>query len=158
MHHDKPFIIQDLASGLFKSEGSHITRIMAEEGCRLFVYGVGENTSKEDIADAFKEFGSVTDTYNTGKGYAFVTFSDPNEAKNAMADMNGQQLLGQAIKVDIAKGRPGGGGGGGGGRGRGGGGGYGRGGGGYGGGGRSYGGGAKSYFSFFHDTFLILIL
>ena len=81
--------MQDLASGLFKSEGSHITRIMAEEGCRLFVYGVGENTSKEEISQEFERCGSVTDSYNTGKGYAFVTFAAPDEAKNAMAQASG---------------------------------------------------------------------
>jgi len=101
---------------------------MSEEGCRLFVYGIGENTSREEIEQEFGKFGSVTDTYNTGKGYAFVTYGSPEDAKNAMADLNGATVCGQQIKVDVAKGRSGGGGGGFGG-GRGGGGGYGGGGG-----------------------------
>ena len=40
---------------------------MAEEGCRLFVYGVGENTRREELEDEFGRFGTVTDAYNTLK-------------------------------------------------------------------------------------------
>jgi len=138
-----------------------------EEGCRLFVYGVSNGTANADIQGEFEKFGTVLDTYNTGKGYAFVTFENKNDAMNATAEMNGGSIFGQQIKVDSAKSRDGGGGGdrrggGGGFRGRGGGyrgnrdrdgdrdGGYGdrrgrgrgRGGGDYG-GGRSYGGGDR---------------
>ena len=35
-------------------------RTMAEEGCRLFVYGVGENTRREELEDEFGRFGTVT--------------------------------------------------------------------------------------------------
>ena len=60
----------------------------------------------------------MTDSYNTGKGYAFVTLSSPNEAQDAISQLNGQEVFGQTLKVDMAK--PGGGRGGrGGGRGRG---------------------------------------
>ena len=40
----------------------------AEEGCKLFVYGVNESTSNEELQAEFGKFGTVTDTYNTGKG------------------------------------------------------------------------------------------
>jgi cold-inducible RNA-binding protein len=76
----------------------------------------------------------VTDTYNTGKGFAFVTFGCKEDAQTATREMDGSTINGQQIKVNEA--RPKGDGGGGGGRGGGGGGyGGGRGGGGYGGGG-----------------------
>merc|ERR1719264_787964 len=88
-----------------------------------------------DIQSEFEKYGAVTDVYNTGKGYAFVTFSRKDEASQATQEMDGATINGQQIKVNEARPR---GDGGGGGRGRGGYGG-GRGGGGYGGGG--YGGG-----------------
>ena len=47
----------------------------AEEGCKLFVYGIDQNMDNGDLQAEFEKFGSVTDVYNTGKGYAFVTFS-----------------------------------------------------------------------------------
>jgi len=75
----------------------------AAEGCKLFVYGVATNTPKEEVQMEFERFGKVTDTFNSGKGYAFVTFDSPDEAALAREQMNGQNLAGQQIKVDLAK-------------------------------------------------------
>lgn len=124
---------------------------------KLFVYGVDQNLSNSEIQSEFEKYGMVTDVYNTGKGYAFVTFDREEDSKQAIQEMDGQTMLGQQIKVNAAKPKEGGGGGGGGGRGGygggGGRGGYGgsgggsygggRGGGGYGGGGGGYGGGGR---------------
>merc|ERR1712183_851555 len=128
--------------------------VMAEEGCKLFIYGVDQNMANGDLQAEFEKFGMVTDVYNTGKGFAFVTFDRKEDAQTATQEMDGQTVNGQQIKVNEARpregGRGGGGGGGGygGGRSSGGGGGYGggrEGGGGYGGGrdggGGGYGGG-----------------
>lgn len=43
----------------------------------------------------------VSDVYNTGKGYAFVTFDRKEDADTAMDAMDGQTILGQQIKVNI---------------------------------------------------------
>jgi len=43
----------------------------------------------------------VSDVYNTGKGYAFVTFDRKEDADTAMDAMDGQTILGQQIKVKI---------------------------------------------------------
>jgi len=82
------------------------------DGCRLFVYGISTELSNEEIQVEFEKFGNVTDTYNTGKGYAFVTFADQAGANAANQDLNGSTIFGQQIKVDFAKSRDGGGGGG----------------------------------------------
>lgn len=113
---------------------------------KLFVYGVDLACSNDQIKEEFDKFGPVSDVYNTGNGYAFVTFDNKEDSMTAMEQMNGATIFGQQIKVNEARPREGGRGGGGGGRGRGGGGygGGGRGGGGrggYGGGGGGYGGG-----------------
>ena len=81
-----------------------------------------------DLQAEFEKFGMVTDVYNTGKGFAFVTFDKKEEAQTATQEMDGQTVNGQQIKVNEARPREGGRGGG-------------RGGGGYGGGGGGYGGG-----------------
>lgn len=100
---------------------------------KLFVYGIDQSASNSEIQVEFEKFGMVSDVYNTGKGYAFVTYDRKEDADTAMDAMDGQTILGQQIKVNEAKPREGGGGGGGGyGGGR-----SGGGGGGYGGGGRS---------------------
>jgi len=116
---------------------------------KLFVYGVDQNLSNDEIQGEFEKFGMVTDVYNTGKGFAFVTFDKKEDADSAQQGLDGQTVFGQQLKVNEAKPREGGGRGGGRGGGYGGGrgGGYGggRGGGGYGGGDRYGGGGGDRY-------------
>jgi RNA recognition motif-containing protein len=45
----------------------------------------------------------VTDVYNTGKGFAFVTFDRKEDAETATMAMDGQTLGGQQIKVGKIK-------------------------------------------------------
>lgn len=123
---------------------------------KLYVGNMSFKTSEDELRSAFGQFGNVTDVYvamdkMTGRprGFAFVTFSSPEEAKLAAEKLNGVDLGGRALTVNEARpkeegaGRSFGGGGGGGGRGFGGGGGGERR-GGFGGGGRS-GGGDRRY-------------
>ena len=65
----------------------------AEEGCKLFVYGVNEGTSNSELQAEFERFGTVTDTYNTGKGYAFVTFENKDDASEATDKLNGKNSI-----------------------------------------------------------------
>ena len=41
--------------------------ISMAEGCKLFVYGVSENVSREELEQEFGKCGTVTDAYNTLK-------------------------------------------------------------------------------------------
>merc|ERR1719367_2262200 len=86
----------------------------AEEGCKLFVYGINESVSNSELQSEFEKFGTVTDTYNTGKGYAFVTYNNKDSASEATEALNGATILGQQIKVNVARPKSYGGGGGGG--------------------------------------------
>jgi cold-inducible RNA-binding protein len=105
---------------------------------KLFVGNLSFQTTENDLNDAFAAHGTVTEANlvmdratNRSRGFAFVTMSSDEEAQKAIAAMNGADLNGRAITVNVARPREerGGGGGGGGRRGHGGGGG----GGGYGG-------------------------
>ncbi|KAL1281185.1 hypothetical protein QQF64_015785 [Cirrhinus molitorella] len=142
---------------------------MSDEG-KLFIGGLSFDTTEQSLEDAFSKYGVITNVHvarnretNKSRGFGFVTFENPDDAKDALEGMNGKSVDGRTIRVDEAGkgggGRSGGGsyrggggrGGGGGffrgGRGRGGGGGYGGGDRGYGGGGdRGY-GGDRSYSS-----------
>jgi RNA recognition motif-containing protein len=110
---------------------------MSDDGIKIFVYGVNGSCPKDLLESEFAKSGRVTDIFNTGKGYAFVTMADERDAKIACEDLNGQTIDGQEVKVEIAHGKGSGKGRDGGGRDRyGGGGGDRRGGGGFGGGGR----------------------
>ena len=104
---------------------------------KLFVGNLSFDTTENDLQDAFAAHGTVTETNLmmdrvTGRprGFGFITMSTPEEAQKAIEALNGSQLGGRALTVNVAKPReerpPGGGGGrreyggggGGGGRGR----------------------------------------
>jgi cold-inducible RNA-binding protein len=107
---------------------------------KLFVGNLSFNTTENDLQDAFAAHGTVVEANlmmdrMTGKprGFGFITMSTPEEAQKAIDSLNGAELDGRALTVNIARPREersGGGGGGrrefGGGRGGGGGGGGGR--------------------------------
>ena len=80
---------------------------MAKNNCRLFIYGIDENVSDSDLKAKFGEHGWITDTYNTGKGYAFVTFYHQSSADRAIKDFHGESLFGKRVKVEVATPRAG---------------------------------------------------
>jgi cold-inducible RNA-binding protein len=89
---------------------------------KLFVGNLSFNTTENDLNDAFAAHGTVTETNlmmdrttNRPRGFGFVTMSSEEEAQKAIAAMNGAQLDGRAITVNVARPReerPAGGGGG----------------------------------------------
>ena len=110
---------------------------------KLFVGSLSWDTNDESLRNAFAVHGEISEAVvvsdrDTGRsrGFGFVTFEDDEAADKAVAALNGTELDGRTIRVDVAqaKQRSGGGGGGRGGYGGGGGGGNRGGGGGYGGG------------------------
>ena len=89
---------------------------------KLFVGNLSFNTTENDLQDAFAAHGTVVETNlmmdrTTGRprGFGFITMGSPEEAEKAIQAMNGAQLDGRALTVNIARPReerpPGGGGG-----------------------------------------------
>ena len=94
---------------------------------KLYVGNLSFNSTEDDISHAFAAHGTVTSVNvimdrETGRprGFAFVEMSSDSEAQSAVQALDGQDLDGRNLKVNIAKPREprGGGGGGGGGGGR----------------------------------------
>ena len=75
------------------------------DGIKLFVYGVRPSCPRELLEREFSKSGQVSDIFNTGKGYAFVTMADEDGAQAAIKQINGQMIKGQKIKVNIAHGQ-----------------------------------------------------
>jgi RNA recognition motif-containing protein len=90
---------------------------------KLFVGNLSFNTTENDLQEAFAAHGQVVEANlmmdrmtGRSRGFAFITYSTPEEAQKAIAAMNGQQMDGRALTVNIARpkeDRPAGGGGGG---------------------------------------------
>jgi cold-inducible RNA-binding protein len=87
---------------------------------KLFVGSLSFSTTSERLREAFARIGtvesaSVVTDRDTGRsrGFGFVEMSTSEEANDAVSRLNGTDLDGRRIKVEIAK--PGGGAGGGGG-------------------------------------------
>merc|ERR1712042_213715 len=53
--------------------------------------------------NAFAEHGTVTDAYNPGRGFAFVTFASAEDAQKAMNALEGQEVCGREIQCNVAK-------------------------------------------------------
>ena len=80
---------------------------MAEE-IKIFCYGISANCPRDLMESKFGKFGRVSDVYNTGKGYAFITMDDERNAKAAIDELNGTTIDGQEVKVELSKPRSGG--------------------------------------------------
>jgi cold-inducible RNA-binding protein len=86
---------------------------------KLFVGNLSFDTTENDLQDAFAAFGTVTEANimidratSRSRGFAFVTFSSNEEAQKAIDGMNGKDMGGRALTVNVAKPReerPGGG-------------------------------------------------
>jgi RNA recognition motif-containing protein len=77
---------------------------------KLFVGNLSFETTENDLQDAFAAHGTVTETNmmtdrTTGRprGFGFITMSTPEEAQKAIAVLNGSQLGGRALTVNVAK-------------------------------------------------------
>jgi len=85
----------------------------------IFVGNLSYSTTQDDLHATFAQFGNVervnvvTDR-DSGqpRGFAFVEMTNSEEARNAIAQLNGAELNGRAMNVNEARPKPTGGGGG----------------------------------------------
>jgi cold-inducible RNA-binding protein len=77
---------------------------------KLFVGNLSFNTTENDLHDAFAAHGTVTEANlmmdrhtNRPRGFAFVTMSTDEEAQKAIAALNGKELDGRALTVNVAR-------------------------------------------------------
>ena len=87
---------------------------------KLFVGGLSWDTGDDGLRSAFEPFGEVREAKvitdrDTGRsrGFGFVTYTNPDDAREALESMNGAMLDGRTLRVDSDNERRGGGGGGG---------------------------------------------
>jgi RNA recognition motif-containing protein len=77
---------------------------------KLFVGNLDYTVTSDDIKQAFAPFGTIVDAVvimdkmtGRSRGFGFVEFSKPEEAKAAVEKLNGSDLKGRKINVNEAK-------------------------------------------------------
>jgi len=76
----------------------------------IYVGNLSYNVSEDDLKALFAEFGEVqsvkiiTDKFSgQSKGFGFVEMSNPEEAKAALASLNGRDVKGRNLNVNEAR-------------------------------------------------------
>jgi len=76
----------------------------------IYVGNLPWSVSDQDLADTFKEFGTVDRASviverpsGRSKGFGFVTMNDNSEANKAIDALNGSDLGGRPLKVNEAR-------------------------------------------------------
>ena len=77
---------------------------------RIYVGGLPYSATEQDLTDLFSAHGTVTsvtlitDKYTgQAKGFGFVELVMQSDADDAIAAMNGQELRGRKLTVEVAK-------------------------------------------------------
>ena len=77
---------------------------------RLYVGNLSYNASREELEDAFGQYGTVTDVHivmdrETGRsrGFAFIEMGSEQEAQAAIDGLDGEMVDGRALKVNLAR-------------------------------------------------------
>ena len=77
---------------------------------KLYVGGIAFSTTSEGLRQHFTQSGTVvsasivTDQFSgQSRGFGFVEMSTPDEAQQAVSQLNERQLDGRSLKVEVAK-------------------------------------------------------
>lgn len=77
---------------------------------KLFVGSLAYSVTDQELEEFFAAFGKVNSAKviidretNRSKGFGFVEMENEDEAKSAIAELNGKELNGRAVAIDEAK-------------------------------------------------------
>ena len=91
------------------TEGPGEKRQVASIPCRLFVGGLGTVVTENDLREAFGAFGEVADavvlkdrTLGESRGFGFVTMASRKDASRAIEALDGSELNGRRLAVNVA--------------------------------------------------------
>ncbi|XP_071069524.1 RNA-binding motif protein, X chromosome-like isoform X2 [Dasypus novemcinctus] len=83
--------------------------VEADRPGKLFIGGLSQETNEKALEAVFGKYGPIAEVLlmkdretNKSRGFAFITFENPANAKDAVKDMNGKSLDGKTIKVEQA--------------------------------------------------------
>ncbi|XP_068596235.1 RNA-binding motif protein, X chromosome isoform X2 [Brachionichthys hirsutus] len=81
----------------------------ADRPGKLFIGGLNTETTQKALEQFFSKYGRIVEVIlmkdhetKKSRGFAFITFENPSDAKDAAREMNGKSLDGKNIKVEQA--------------------------------------------------------
>ena len=75
----------------------------------MFLFHLPNNMKDSELHTLFKKFGNIlstrvmTEKNGKSKGIGFVSFEDPRSALDAIDEMNGFEVRGKRLKVELNK-------------------------------------------------------
>ncbi|XP_012252619.1 RNA-binding protein Rsf1 isoform X2 [Athalia rosae] len=74
---------------------------------RVYVGGLNEGIKKEDLQVEFEKYGKLNKVWVAFNppGFAFIEFLNEDEAEVACDNMNGTEIMGAKLRVEISRGR-----------------------------------------------------
>jgi len=76
---------------------------MSGRGCRIYIGNLAKDVRAKDVERKFEKFGRIRDVL-VKYGYGFVEYDDSRDAEDAVHEMDGRDLLGERVQVEIARG------------------------------------------------------
>lgn len=70
---------------------------------RVYVGRLNYDVRERDLERFFKGFGRIREI-SIKNGFGFVEFDDPRDADDAVYELNGKDLLGDRVSVELARG------------------------------------------------------
>ena len=80
---------------------------------KVFIGSLSWNVREPELEEVFSKIGAIEDVKvitdresGRSRGFAFVTFADPNDAQKAVDELDGTEIDGRQIVVKIARDKP----------------------------------------------------
>ncbi|XP_059625769.1 RNA-binding protein BRN1 [Cornus florida] len=106
----QPASINSHSAASSSDGGSPGGQIEGPSGANLFIYHIPQDFGDQELASAFHEFGRVLSAKvfidkatGVSKCFGFVSFDSPAAAQSAINMMNGHQLGGKKLKVQLKR-------------------------------------------------------
>jgi len=84
--------------------------ILVEDKKKIYVGNLPYTVNSDELKKIFSEFGEIVDAIvitdkmsGRSKGFGFVEFADEEMAKKAVDSMNGKELEGRGLVVNVAR-------------------------------------------------------
>jgi len=75
--------------------------------CKVYIGDLGGGASKQELEDAFGYYGPLRNVWvaRNPPGFAFVEFEDARDAEDAVRALDGRNLCGRRVRVELSSGK-----------------------------------------------------